>query len=246
MVTFPEYTVSLLLWIAPLCAMTAFFIKKRLLSPEKWYALLFSIALLAAVGIVLDLLFALRFFSFPEPAAVMGITIRRIPIEEFVFYITGFWFILFLYVFCDEWYLKKYNVTDETYARYRAKLKKVVFVHLRGVWWAVGLFTAAFLYKRFFNPGGDFLPGYFTFLLVVAVHPFFQGHPQICQLARVHFMLDTDVAYLDHLGGDAGAAARLLGIPGRCNGGNFHPGLAPPADRGGNRMDLLHPRDPGV
>jgi hypothetical protein len=172
MVTFPEYTVSLLLWIAPLCAMTAFFIKKRLLSPEKWYALLFSIALLAAVGIVLDLLFALRFFSFPEPAAVMGITIRRIPIEEFVFYITGFWFILFLYVFCDEWYLKKYNVTDETYARYRAKLKKVVFVHLRGVWWAVGLFTAAFLYKRFFNPGGDFLPGYFTFLLVVAYAPF--------------------------------------------------------------------------
>lgn len=171
--TFPEYTISLMIWIMPICAMTAFFTARRLLSPEKWFALLVSIALLAAVGILLDLLFAHRFFTFPEPRAVLGPAIRGIPVEEFVFYITGFWFVLFLYVFCDEWYLKKYNVPDERYARYRSRLKRLVFVHLKSVWWVMGLLIAGIVYKRIANPAGAFLPGYFIFLLVAAYIPFF-------------------------------------------------------------------------
>jgi hypothetical protein len=169
---FPEYTVSLLIWILPIIAMTVFFIHRRLLSPEKWYSLLVSIALLAAVGVVLDLLFAHRFFTFPEPREVCGIAIRGIPIEEFVFYIAGFWFILFLYVFCDEWFLLKYNVPDERYALYRSRLKRLVFVHLTSIWWASGFFAGAILYKRIFNPAGDLIPGYFIFLLCVAYVPF--------------------------------------------------------------------------
>jgi hypothetical protein len=124
------------------------------------------------VGIILDLLFASCFFSFPEPAAILNIKIRGIPIEEFVFYITGFWFIIFFYVFCDEWYLKRYNVPDETYARYRARLKKLVFINMRGVYWAVTLFAAGVIFKRISNPAGEFIPGYFTFLLIVAYVPF--------------------------------------------------------------------------
>lgn len=171
--TFPEYTASLLIWIAPICAMTFFFFNRRLLSPEKWFALLVSIALLAAVGIMLDLLFALRFFTFPEPRAVCGFAFRGIPVEEFAFYIAGFWFVLFAYVFCDEWYLSKYNVPDETYARYRSRLKRLVFVHLTSLWWAAGFLAGAILYKRIFNPAGDLIPGYFIFLLGAAYVPFF-------------------------------------------------------------------------
>jgi hypothetical protein len=169
----PEYTLSLLIWILPLCAISLFFIAKKLLSPEKWFSLLISVALLAAVGIVLDLLFANVFFTFPNPRALCGMYLRRIPVEEFIFYITGFWFILFLYVFCDEWFLVKYNVPDERYARYRSRLKRLVFVHLSSLWWAAGLATGAILYKRFFNPAGNFFPGYFLFLLAAAYVPFF-------------------------------------------------------------------------
>lgn len=98
--------------------------------------------------------------------------VRGIPIEEFVFYITGFWFIIFFYVFCDEWYLKRYNVPDETYARYRSRLKSLIFVNMRGIYWAVALFALGVVFKRSFNPTGDFIPGYFTFLLIVAYVPF--------------------------------------------------------------------------
>jgi hypothetical protein len=170
--TVPEYTLTLLFWIAPICAMTAFFIRKRLLSPEKWFSLLVSTALLAAAGIILDLLFAHRFFTFPDPGTVCGLTIRGIPVEEFVFYVTGFWFIIFLYVFCDEWFLAKYNVPDELYARYRSHLKRMVFVHFKSIWWVAGIAAAAILGKQILNPAGDPVPGYFLFLLCAAYVPF--------------------------------------------------------------------------
>src|SRR4030043_1915442 len=115
----PEYTISLAIWIVPICVLSIFFVRKRLLTPEKMFALFITIAVSAAVGIILDLFFALTFFRFPDNQMTIGWTIRGIPVEEFVFYITGFWFIVFLYVFCDEWYLLKYNVPYHRYVRYR-------------------------------------------------------------------------------------------------------------------------------
>jgi len=169
----PGYSLSLLIWILPIIAMAVFFIKRRLLSPEKSFALLLTIALLAAVGIVLDLLFAHCFFTFDNPKAVCGLTIRRIPVEEFVFYITGFWFILFAYVFCDEWFLLKYNVPDEEYARYRNSLEKKLIYHLKSLWVAPVLIVLGTVFKRLVNPDGEFIPGYFAFLLLAAYLPMF-------------------------------------------------------------------------
>ena len=60
----PEYSVSLLFWIIPICVFTFFFIKKRLLNPEKSYAMLVTIAVMASTGIALDLFFAKSFFTF--------------------------------------------------------------------------------------------------------------------------------------------------------------------------------------
>ena len=87
---FPEYTVSLLIWIIPVFVLTVFFINKRLLSPEKSFALIVTVAVLAAAGCALDLLFAKSFFLFPNPRAVIGLKIKGIPIEEFIFYVTAF------------------------------------------------------------------------------------------------------------------------------------------------------------
>jgi lycopene cyclase domain-containing protein len=170
---FPEYTVSLLLWITPVIALTFFFIVKRLLTPEKSFAIGASIIVLALVGISLDLLFAKSFFTFPNKQALCGIAIMNVPIEEFVFYITGFWFILFIYVFCDEWYLKKYNLPDEKYARYRSRLKRLLFLHIPSAWWGIGIVLAGFIIKRIANPEGSLIPGYFTFVAVLAYIPAF-------------------------------------------------------------------------
>jgi hypothetical protein len=169
----PGYSASLLLWIVPIAAMTCFFLKRRLLTPEKSFALLITIALLASIGIVLDLLFAKNFFIFENKGAVCGISLQGIPLEEFVFYITGFWFILFFYVFCDEWFLVKYNLPDAYYARFRSRLKRKFFLHLRSLWLLPIIAMAGFLFKRIMNPAGSLIPGYFVFLGVAAYAPTF-------------------------------------------------------------------------
>ena len=169
---FPEYTVSLLIWLAPDLAIGVFVFRKHLLSVEKVYAFLLTVGVLAAVGCGLDLVLASKFFTFPEPRAVLGWRPGGVPFEEFVFYIAGFWFILFMYVFCDEWYLKAYNLPDELYARYRRRLDRMVYPRWWGVVWLAGLIVAALIVKHFINPSGGLIPGYFLFLLLMAYAPF--------------------------------------------------------------------------
>ena len=168
----PEYTLSLLLWIVPIVCCTVFFIHKRVLTPEMIFAMLVTISIWAGIGFAFDLLFAKRFFIFSKNE-IIGIYIRKIPIEEFIFYITGFWFIIFVYVFCDEWLLKKYNVSDKKYARYRSRLRRLIFGHVRSLWWAIALLALGYAIKRVMNPSGDAVPGYFFFLVVMAYVPMF-------------------------------------------------------------------------
>ena len=167
----PEYTISLALWVVPIAGLSVFFIRKRLLSPEKIYALAITTAVLALAGTVLDLVFARLFFSFPDPAMVCGVRIHRIPIEEFVFYVAGFWCIVFLYVFGDEWFLKEYNWPDARYARYRARLKRLVFVHRKSIGWVAAILIGGVALKRLINPQGESVPGYFFFLTLAAYAP---------------------------------------------------------------------------
>lgn len=168
----PEYTITLLIWIVPIIFFEIFFIKQKLLSPVKRRALLASVVFLATIGILLDLFFARFFFTFPESSMTLGIDIFEIPIEEFIFYITGFWFILYLYIFCDEWFLKRYNPPDEKYLKYRSKLhKKFIFIHVKSIYMVIIFLLLGILVKFLLNKEAPFLPGYYTFLLLVAYTP---------------------------------------------------------------------------
>jgi hypothetical protein len=172
----PEYTLSLLIWILPICAIAVFFMKTRLLSPEKIAALAITISLLAGVGCLLDLFFAHVFFIFPDRRMICGVMIMNIPVEEFIFYITGFWFVLFVYVYCDEYWLARYNVPDDRYVRFRARLQRMLFLNCRGALWGGGLIVAGCIVKMLVNPEGMRVPGYFIFLVVLAYTPMILFH----------------------------------------------------------------------
>ena len=166
-----EYTLSLGIWIVPIVVISVFLFSRRLLAPEKIFALGATICIMAAIGFVLDLLFAHAFFTFPNPAMVCGWKISGIPIEEFVFYVTGFWFIVLLYVVCDEWLLRKYNVRDEVYARHRAHIMHLVLIHKKSIVAFVALVAAGIGAKSVLNPTPPAVPGYFIFLTAVAYVP---------------------------------------------------------------------------
>ena len=167
----PEYSVSLLIWIIPICIMVFFLMKRRLIVPEKTYAMIITIGVFSIIGGILDLFLGRYFFVFPDPHAVIGFRPGNIPIEEFVFYITGLWFILIFYIFCDEWFLKKYNPPDEKYARIRSKINRLLFLHYPTCLWALFALLVGFICKRIVNPEGEFIPGYFFFLVIVIFLP---------------------------------------------------------------------------
>jgi hypothetical protein len=60
--------------------------------------------------------FAQWFFDYPNIGATLGIGVpalgRPVPLEEYVFYLTGFLAVLLLYVWLGEFWLAAYNVPD--------------------------------------------------------------------------------------------------------------------------------------
>ena len=173
------YTVSLLIYIIPIVPLYWWLCRfDRNDFRRRAYRL--TLLILITIGFFLDLAFGVTFFDFPNAGANVNVLIpgysfaeggfiRKLPIEEFVFYFTGFVVILLIYVWCDEYWFRLYNVDYDDSSKYPRRLLRL---HRRSVVYGLLAILAAFLYKRFLaaehNAG---FPSYFTFLVVVGVIP---------------------------------------------------------------------------
>jgi hypothetical protein len=170
------YTWSLLLFIVPIIVILTWLHRNPVFKlPQKAFWL--TIALLTPVGFLLDILFGLLFFNFPNSAATLGINLPGynlmthtwnlgLPVEEFVFYFTGFMAVLLLYLWCDEYWFSAYKVTD--YQR----IHRILSFHQLSLITGVLLILAAIIYKKFGpHPYQDGFPGYFTFLVFIGIIP---------------------------------------------------------------------------
>src|SRR5438093_2255565 len=166
------YTWSLLLFIIPIAALGWWFAcRPDLQFPRK--AFWRTMAVLAPLGFLLDLLFGNAFFIFPNKSATLGLEIPAvgdaIPVEEFVFYLTGFMLVLLSYIWCDEYWMAAYNVPDYTAA---AKgIPRIVRFHLTSVVLGVGLIAAAILYRRLLSGASEGVPWYFIYLVCASFLP---------------------------------------------------------------------------
>lgn len=168
------YTWSLLLFIIPIIVIGGWFLPSEGLGiPQK--AFLRTLGILVPLGFLLDFVFAQWFFCYPNlgatlhiPAPALG---HSVPIEEYVFYLTGFLFILLLYIWLGEFWLAAYNVAD--YPAEARKMNRLLQFHPTSLILAVILVGAAYIYKKYFalpldRPG---FPGYFTLLVVGGLTP---------------------------------------------------------------------------
>ncbi len=166
------YTWSLSLFIIPLLTIAWWFLRHPQLASQR-RAYWTTIAVMAPLGFGLDLLLGRAFFKFPNTGSVLGIEIPAlgggIPIEELVFYLSGFMFVLLFYIWNDEYWLAAYNVPD--YTKEASKLDRIVQFHAGSVATGGFLLAAAFIYKWFFSPAPEGWPAYFTFLVAVAIVP---------------------------------------------------------------------------
>lgn len=166
------YTWSLLLFIIPLLYLALWF----LLHPQyriqkKIFGI--TLAVLTPLGIGLDLLFAHTFFVFNNHGAVLGLKVPGvgggIPIEEFVFYVSGFIFVLLLYIWSDEVWMDRYNpsYTSETFQ----SQSRLLSFHWESVIAAIFLLLTAVVYKKFFAADPAGFPWYWTYLLAASFVP---------------------------------------------------------------------------
>ncbi len=166
------YTLSLTLFIVPMLVLFGW------LLPTPEYALARgafwrTIAVLAPLGIVLDLLFGTAFFVFPNREATLGIEIPAVggsvPVEEIVFYVTGFIVVLLLYIWGDEYWVRAYNVPD-----YRAESEKVprlLLFDVRAPAVGILLVASAILYKKLLSEEPRGYPWYFIYIVTAGIFP---------------------------------------------------------------------------
>jgi hypothetical protein len=165
------YTVSLLLFIVPILVIGLWLVPQERIRISK-RSFVRTIGLLFPLGAGLDFFFANSFFTFPNPGATLRITAPAlhggVPIEEYVFYFTGFVSVLLLYIWLDEYWLTAYGVPFD--ARERAEFDRLLRFHWPSMAWAILLIAAAIVYKKDFahEPG---FPAYFTFLVAGALGP---------------------------------------------------------------------------
>ena len=161
------YTWSLLLFIVPIVVIALWFLPAEGVEiPRR--AFWRTIAALVPIGFGLDFFFAQRFFVFPNAGATLGIGAPAlgapVPIEEYIFYFTGFLCVLLIYVWLDEFWLLAYNVPD--YLRESKKIARLFQFHTMSAIVAVALILLAVIYKKMFSSSPDGFPGYFTVLVL--------------------------------------------------------------------------------
>jgi len=168
------YTVSLLLFIFPIVFIAGWFLPSEGLHiPQR--AFWWTLAILVPLGFMLDFFFAQWFFDYPNLGATLGIRApalgRPVPVEEYVFYLTGFLAVLLLYVWLGEFWLAAYNVPD--YGGEARQVRRLLQFHVTSSILAVALIGGACFYKKHFAlPGNQAgFPGYFTFLVAGALLP---------------------------------------------------------------------------
>jgi len=168
------YTRSLLLFIVPIAVIGGWFVPSEGLHiPRR--AFLWTLLILVPLGCLLDFVFAQWFFRYPNLGATLHILAPAlghwVPLEEYVFYLTGFLLILLLYIWLGEFWLAAYNVPD--YPAEARKMERLLQFHPTSLILGLFLIGAAYVYKKYFaltvERGG--FPGYFTLLVVGGLSP---------------------------------------------------------------------------
>jgi len=166
------YTWSLLLFIIPIFVLGGWFLPlEDVKIPQK--AFWRTIWILAPLGFGLDFFFADKFLCFRNPGATLRIPAPAlgnwVPLEEYIFYFTGFVAVLLIYVWLDEFWLSAYNVKD--YSLEAKQVDRLLKFHPTSLVVGLVLIAAAIAYKKWLSSEPDGFPGYFTFLVVTALIP---------------------------------------------------------------------------
>jgi lycopene cyclase domain-containing protein len=166
------YTWSLLLFLVPIAAIGGWLLPSEGIEVPR-RAFWRTIGILTPLGCALDFFFAHRFFVYPNAGATLGIGAPAlggpVPVEEYVFYFTGFLAVLLLYLWLGEYWLAAYSEPDIAQAARR--VERLVRFHPASAVLGAVLIVLAVAYKKLLSPEPEGFPGYLTFLIAGALVP---------------------------------------------------------------------------
>jgi len=165
------YTISLLLFIVPILVIGLWFVPREGLRISR-KSFLWTIGILFPLGAALDFFFARTFFTYSNPGATLRVTAPAlgggVPVEEYIFYFTGFVAILLIYIWLDEYWLAAYSIPVDS--AQRTGFARLLRFHPKSLIWALVLIAAGIAYRKSFVTSPGF-PGYFVFLVLGALAP---------------------------------------------------------------------------
>jgi len=166
------YTTSLLIFVVPIVLIAFWFLpndRVRISRRAFWW----TIGILFPLGVLLDFFFARYFFCFPNRNAVLGILApasgKPVPVEEYLFYLTGFLAVLLFYIWLDGYWLHAYSVPEQDLRR--TTFRRLLGFHLDSLILAIIFLGTAIVYKDFAPTRTPGFPGYLTFLVLGSLLP---------------------------------------------------------------------------
>jgi len=165
------YTISLLLFIVPILVIGLWFVPREGLRISR-KSFLWTIGILFPLGAALDFFFARTFFTYSNAGATLRVTAPAlgggVPVEEYIFYFTGFVAILLIYIWLDEYWLAAYSIPVDS--AQRTGFARLLRFHPKSLIWALVLIAAGIAYRKSVVTSPGF-PGYFVFLVLGALAP---------------------------------------------------------------------------
>lgn len=173
------YTWSLSIFWVPILFFVVWFVRHPRYHVERKAYWLTILAILL-LGAVLDTAFGHAFFYFPNTGAVIGIyapafdwssmtwSPAYLPVEEFGFYLLGGCFIITLYLWGMLYWFDRYS--HEDHKALCQDTRKIVHFNHRYLLIALTLIAFGFIVKKA-GPYPEGIPGYFTFIVLIALLP---------------------------------------------------------------------------
>ncbi|HZZ38806.1 MAG TPA: hypothetical protein VFE06_06730 [Acidobacteriaceae bacterium] len=162
------YTWSLLLFVVPIAAIAGWLLPSEGIEVPR-RAFWETVGILTPLGFALDFFFAHRFFTYPNAGATLGIGAPAlggpVPVEEYIFYFTGFVAVLLLYLWLGEYWLAAYSVVEDGQA------ERLLRFHPTSAVLGAATIVLAIAYKKLLSPEPEGFPAYLTFLVAGALVP---------------------------------------------------------------------------
>ena len=164
------YTISLLLFIIPILVIGWWFLPSEGIEiPQRTFWR--TLWILVPLGFGLDFFFANRFFKYPNAGATLSIGAPAlggaVPVEEYIFYFTGFVAVLLIYIWLDQYWLGAYSVPEQE----RDTGQRLLQFHASSLLVGIVILAAGILYKKLRSPVPDGFPGYFAVLVIGGLVP---------------------------------------------------------------------------